>query len=191
MQQILYPGRSVSDTEMLLDPGPHLLRIGEGPLGDLLLESLDLSRSQPTGISPIVQDAQLVQALVAEDAEPVSDVAAGDAQQVGDLLACSPFVDPEQGREPLEDAAVAGLPAPLFDLVALLGTQNDGLHRSPPGRWSRPNPCPCSQFHQDHCRKNWNDKTITPLEQERDSGHPGGLSTSPQRYLKGQELEAR
>ena len=121
MQQILHPGRRVSDTEMLLDPSPHLLHIVEDPLGDLLLESLDLSRSQPTGISPIVQDAQLVQALVAEDAEPVTDLAAGDTQQAGDRLSCAPFIDSQQGRQALEDAAVAGPPPPLLDLLALVG----------------------------------------------------------------------
>src|SRR5512135_2037805 len=138
MQPVLHPRRRVSNTEMLLDPGPHLLSVVEGPLGDLLLELLDLSGSQPTGISPIVQGAPRVPTLVAEDAEPVPDLAAGDAQQLGDLLACSSFGDPQQGREPLEDAAVADLPSSLLNLLALLGTQHDGLHRSPPGRSTRP-----------------------------------------------------
>src|SRR5512133_2988552 len=58
------------------------------------------------------------------------------------LLPCSSFVDPQEDREPLEDAAVAGLPPPLLDLLALLGTQRDGLHRSPPNHWTRPQHSP-------------------------------------------------
>src|SRR3954470_17347853 len=78
VQQVLHPGGGVSDPELLLDPGPHLIGVVEAPLGDLLLESLDLSGSQPTGIASIVQGTQLVQAFVAGDAEPVPDLAAGD-----------------------------------------------------------------------------------------------------------------
>ena len=73
MQQVLRPGGRVGHAELLLDPGPYLVGIVEGPLGDLLPEPLDLCGPQPTGITPVVQGTQLVQALVAEDAEPVSD----------------------------------------------------------------------------------------------------------------------
>ena len=83
----------------------------------------------------------ILQAL-AEDAEPVPDLAAGDPQQLGHLVPGASLVDPPQGGEPLEDAAVAGLSPPFLDLLALLGTQRDGLHRSPPGRWRRPQPTP-------------------------------------------------
>ena len=41
----------------------------------------------------------------------------------------------------LQDAAVAGLP-PLLDLLALLGTQRDGLHCSSPNHWTRPQHSP-------------------------------------------------
>ena len=79
MHQVLHSG-GVSDAEVVLDPGAHLLGIVEGPFGDLLLELLHLSGSQPTGISPIAQGTQLVQAFVAEDAEPVTDLAARDTE---------------------------------------------------------------------------------------------------------------
>src|SRR5512135_3449036 len=138
VQQVLHPRGGVADPEMLLDPGPHLLGVVEAPLGDLLLELLDLGGSQPTGVAVIVQGTQLVQALVAEDAEPVPDLAAGDAQQLGHLFPGASFVDPEEGGQPLEDAAVAGLPSPLLDLLTLLGTQHDGLHRSPPDCETQP-----------------------------------------------------
>ena len=64
VQQVLHPGGGVSDAEVLLDPGPHLLGVVEAPLGDLLLELLDLGGSQPTGIAPVVQGTQLVQVPV-------------------------------------------------------------------------------------------------------------------------------
>src|SRR5512133_3536120 len=35
-------------------PGPHLLGIVEDPRGDLLPELLDLGRSEPTGVAPVV-----------------------------------------------------------------------------------------------------------------------------------------
>jgi hypothetical protein len=57
MEQVLHSGSGVGDAELLLDPGPHRLGIVEGPLGDLLLESLDSSGPQPTGITPVVQGA--------------------------------------------------------------------------------------------------------------------------------------
>jgi hypothetical protein len=131
---------------VLLDPGPHLLGIVEDPFGDLLLELFDLGGSQPTGITPVVEGTQLVQALVAEDAEPGPDLAAGDTQEVGHLWPGVSLVDPEQGGEPLEDAAVAGLPPSLLDLLVLPGTQFDGLHRLPPGRWTRPQLSPRACF---------------------------------------------
>jgi hypothetical protein len=81
-----------------------------------------------------VQGAQLVQALVAEDAEPVPDLAAGDPKQVGHLFPGASFIDPQQGRQPLEDATITGLPPPLLNLLTLLGTQRDGFHRTPSGR---------------------------------------------------------
>ena len=123
MEQVLHPGGGVGDTEVLLDPGPHLIGVVETPLGDLLLEPLDLGGSQPTGIAPVVQCAQLVQALVAGDAEPIADLAAGDAQEVRHLFPCAPLVDPQEGGEALEDATVAGLSPPVLDLLALLGVQ--------------------------------------------------------------------
>ena len=67
VQQVLHPGGGVGDAELRLDPGPHLVGVVEAPLGDLLLEPLDVGGSQPTGIAPIVQGAEFVQALVAED----------------------------------------------------------------------------------------------------------------------------
>jgi hypothetical protein len=57
MEQVLHSGSGVGDAELLLDPGPHRLGIVEGPLGDLLLESLDSRGPQPTGITPVVQGA--------------------------------------------------------------------------------------------------------------------------------------
>ena len=99
--------------------------------GDLLSERLDLCGPQPTGIAPVVQCAQLVQALIAEDAEPVADLAAGDSQQLGDLLSGTPLIDPQEGREALEDAAVLSLPSPFTDLSPLLSSQADDLHRPP------------------------------------------------------------
>ena len=142
VQQILHPGRRVGDTELLLDPGPHLHGVVKGPFGDLLAQLLDLCGSQPTGITVIVHGTQLVQALVAEDAEPVPDLAAGDPQQLGHLVPGASLVDPQQGGETLEDAAVGGLSPPFLDLLALLGTQRDGINRSPPGRGWRPQPTP-------------------------------------------------
>ena len=71
-----------------------------------------------------MQGAQLIQAFVAEDAEPVPDLAAGDTEQVGHLFPCASLVDPQEGRQTLVDAAIAGLPPPLPDLLALLGTQS-------------------------------------------------------------------
>ena len=138
MEQVLHPGGGVGDAELLLDPGPHLLGIVEGPLGDLLSEPLDLGGPQPTGITPVVSGAQLVQALVAVDAEPVADLTAGDAQEVGHSLPSAPLIDPQESGQALEDAAVVGLSPAVLDLLASLGTQCDGLHRAPPGRWSRP-----------------------------------------------------
>src|SRR3954465_6983205 len=88
---------------------------------------------------PEVQDEKpLVEAFVAEDAEPVPDLAAGDAQQLGHLFPGASLVDPQEGGQPLEDAAVAGLPSPLLDLLTLFVTQHDGLHRSPPDRSTQP-----------------------------------------------------
>ena len=137
MQQVLHTGGGVGDAELLLDPGPHLLGIVEDPRGDLLPELLDLGRSEPTGIAPVVQGTELIQALVAVDAEPVPDLATGDTQQLGDLFPSASFIDPEEGRETLEDATLAGLTPPLQDLLALLDIQCDGLHHLPPSRWLR------------------------------------------------------
>jgi hypothetical protein len=148
MPQVLHPGGGVSDTEVVLDPGPHLLGVVKGPLSDLLPESLDLGGSQPTGIASIVYGTQLVQALVAEDVEPVTDLAAGDTQQFAHLLPGASLVDPQQGGETLQDAAIAGLPPPFLNLLTLLGTQFDSLHGLPPGRWTRPQFSPGPQFHQ-------------------------------------------
>ena len=131
MEQVLHPGGGVGDAELLLDPVPHLVGVVEGPLRDLLLEPLDLGGAEPTGITPVVSGAQLVQALVAVDAEPVADLTAGDAQEVSHLFSGAPLVDPQEGGEALEDAAVVGLSPPVLDLLALLGTQCDGLHRAP------------------------------------------------------------
>lgn len=131
MEQVLDPRGGVGDAELLPDPGPHLVGVVEGPLGDLLPEPIDLSGPQPTGIAPVVQRAQLLQALVAEDAEPVADLATGDAQQLGDLLPGAPLIDPQEGGEALEDAAVVGLPSSFTDLLPLLSGQPDDLHRPP------------------------------------------------------------
>jgi hypothetical protein len=93
----------------------------------------------------------LVQAFVVDDAEPVTDWAAGDTQQVGPLFPCASFVDPQQGGQTLEAAAVAGLPPPLLDLLALLGTQRDGLPRSPPDHGTRSQLSPCLGSTRIHC----------------------------------------
>src|SRR5262249_18881686 len=84
MEQVLHPGGGGGDAELLLDPGPPLLGVVGGPLGDLLSEPLDLGGPQPTRITPVVQGTQLVQALIAVDAEPVADLAGRDAQQFSD-----------------------------------------------------------------------------------------------------------
>src|SRR5512135_261340 len=119
MQQVLHTGGGVGDAELLLDPGPHLLGIVEGPRGDLLPELLDLGRSKPTAIAPVVQGTQWIQALVAGDTKPVPELAAEDTQQLGDLFPSASFIDPEEGGETLEDATLAGLSSPLQDLLAL------------------------------------------------------------------------
>jgi hypothetical protein len=100
------------------------------------LEELSRSGEGAPGLTPgaafVVQGAKLVDALGAEDAEPVTDLAAGDTQQVGHLLTSLPLVDPHQGRETLVNAPVVGLLPPPLDLLTLLATQLDRLHRSLP-----------------------------------------------------------
>jgi hypothetical protein len=131
MEQVLHPGGGVGDAELLFDPGPHLVSVVEAPLGDLPLEPLDLGGSEPTGIAPIVQGAEFVQALVAEDPQPLADLACRDPRQFGDLFTGPSGIAPEDGRQPLVDPTVLGLPSSFIDLVSLLSGQTDGLHRPP------------------------------------------------------------
>ena len=97
----------------------------EGPRGDLLLEPLDLSRSEATRIALVVQGAELIQPLVAEDAEPLADLAGRDTQEVGDHFPASSLIAPEDGGEPLIDPPVRGVSPSIADLLPLLGSQLD------------------------------------------------------------------
>src|SRR3954454_8855218 len=131
VEQLLDARGRVRHTESLLDPGADLFGGVKRPLGDLLLESLDLGRSEATGITSVVQGAEWVQALVAEDAEPLPDLACGDPHQFGDLLSGSSGIAPEHRREALVDPSVLGVSPSLLDLVPLRISQLDGLHRPP------------------------------------------------------------
>src|SRR3954469_16572646 len=96
----------------------------------LLLEPPDLSRSEATRITLVVQGAELIQPLVAEDAEPLADLAGRDSHQLGDLLSGSPVLAPEHRREPLVDPPVLDVSPSLADFVPLPGSQLDGLHHT-------------------------------------------------------------
>ena len=130
-EQVLHAGGRVGDAEGLLDPGAHLVGVVEAPPGDLLLESLDLGGAEPTGIAPVVEGAECVQSLVAEDPQPLADLACRDARQFGDLFPGPSGIDPEDGRQPLVDATVLGSPSSFLDVVSLLISQADDLHRPP------------------------------------------------------------
>src|SRR3954454_6592449 len=132
VEQLLDARGRVRHTESLLDPGADLFGGVKRPLGDLLLELLDLGRSEATGITPVVQGAERVQALVAEDAEPLPDLASRDPQQRGGLLPSSAGVDPKQSGQSLVDPPVLSVSPSLLDFVPLLGSQLDGLHHPPP-----------------------------------------------------------
>src|SRR5688572_28066114 len=170
VEQLLNTRGRVSHTEGVLDPGADLLGGVKRPLGDLLLELLDLGRSEATGITPVVQGAEFGQALVAEDAEPLPNLASRDPHQFGDLLSGPPVIAPEHRREPLEDPPVLSVSPSIADVLPLLGSQLDRLHHTapPPSRLRSPgcpNPVPIG-----NCRKFWTGETITT---------PNGTVTSP------------
>jgi hypothetical protein len=152
-EQILDARDRVVHAPSLLHPGADLLGIVEHPRGDLLLEPLDLSRSEATRIALIVQGAELIQPLVAEDAEPLADLAGRDAHQSGDLLSGSPVIAPEHRREPLVDPPVLGMSPAIADVFPLLGSQLDRLHHSVPPRSRLRSPgCP-APVSFGNCRK--------------------------------------
>ena len=74
-EQLLDTRGRVGHAEGVLDPGADLLGVVEDARGDLVLELLDLSRSELAGVAPIVQGAEFVEPLVAEDAKPLADLA--------------------------------------------------------------------------------------------------------------------
>src|SRR4051794_917631 len=162
VEQFLDARGRVGHTEGVLDPGADLLGGVKRPPGDLLLELLDLGRSEATGITPVVQGAEFGQALVAEDAEPLPDLASGDPHQFGDLLSGPSVIAPEHRREPLEDPPVLGVSPSLADVFPLLESQPDRLHRSVPPT-SRLNSPGCSTpVTNGNYRKFWTGETIQP-----------------------------
>src|SRR4051794_17802054 len=134
VEQLLDARGRVGHTEGVVDPGADLLGVVEDPLDDLLLELFDLSRSEATGITLVVQRAEFHQPLVAEDSEPLPDLPCGAPPQFGDLLSGSSGIAPEHRREALVDPPVLGVSPSLLDVVPLRISQLDGLHRSPPYR---------------------------------------------------------
>ena len=73
-----------------------MLGVVESSLGDLVLELLDLGGSESSGVTLVVQGAELLQPLIAEDAEPLADLAYGDPHQLSDLFPSTTVIDPEQ-----------------------------------------------------------------------------------------------
>src|SRR5918997_3706670 len=134
VEQLLDARDRVGHPKGVLNPDADLLGVVEDPLGDLLLELLAVGRSELARVPPIVQVAEFGQALVAEDAEPLADLACGDPYQFGDLLSGSTVIAPEHRREALVDPPISGVSPSLLNLFPLLGSQLDGLHRSPPYR---------------------------------------------------------
>src|SRR4029079_12772726 len=63
-EQVLDARDRVGHAEGRLDPGADLVGVVEHPPGDLLLESPDLGRPEPTGIALVVQGAELIEPLV-------------------------------------------------------------------------------------------------------------------------------
>ena len=139
-EQVLDARDRVGHAQGLLDPGADLLGVVEDPLGDLLLESLDLGGPEAARVALVVQGAESIEPLVAEDAEPLPDLAGRDPQQFGDLLSGSPVIAPEHRREPLVDPPVLGVSPPIADVLPLPGSQLDRLHHSvpPPSRLQSP-----------------------------------------------------
>ena len=93
-----------------------------------VFELFDLVRGEFAGVALVVEGAEGVEPLVAEDAEPFAQLAEADPQQLGDFFTGFARGDGQDGGEALVDTPVQGFLASPFDLLALLGGQDNRFH---------------------------------------------------------------
>src|ERR1700683_2685260 len=129
MQEVLDAGGRIRHGEGVREPLLNLLRTAEMPLGNRLLELLDLTWRQVAWVPFVAQDAEGGQALVAKDPQPFGQLPHADAQQGGDFLPLSAIGNPQPRRQSRIDAFVEILPTPFLDLGTLLLVEYNWFHR--------------------------------------------------------------